>query len=246
MHREQQPVEPLHERRRLRQLPAVRQRRLIEQQHRQVVEGRGSSPVDSIRCSSGCVTLISSTGLAAGTFWPAASRIRRICAPRSCSPSTRHAGESASRFVTRTSLTRSCSAFLMRSTSAPCSFDSVSRCCFLFVGLDRADVELAARDVAQLLAVELAQVIDQPLVDAIREQQHFDALAAQDFEVRAGFRGREAVGDHEVDLLLPRLHARDVVLERHVLLRLVRVRAGEAQQLGDALAIGVILGRALP
>ena len=40
MHREQQPVESLHERCRLGQLSAVRERRLLEQQHRQVVERR--------------------------------------------------------------------------------------------------------------------------------------------------------------------------------------------------------------
>src|SRR5687768_6724080 len=39
MHREQQPVEPLYERCGLSQLASVCKRRLLEQQHRQVVEG---------------------------------------------------------------------------------------------------------------------------------------------------------------------------------------------------------------
>ncbi len=111
-------------------------------------------------------------------------------------------------------------------------------------GLDGVDVQLAARHVAQLLALEVAQVIDQPLVDAIRQQQHFDALAAQNFQVRARLRRGEIVGDDEIDFLLLGLHARHVVLERHILLLLVGVRAGKAQQLGDALAIAVILGGA--
>jgi hypothetical protein len=54
----------------------------------------------------------------------------------------------------------------------------------------------------------------------------------------------KAVGGDVVDLLLAFLHARHVVGQRDVSLRGVGVRAGKAQQLGDAFLVGVVLAGA--
>ena len=69
-------------------------------------------------------------------------------------------------------------------------------------------LQLAALHVAELVAVELAQVANQPLVDRVSEQEHLDAPLAEDLQVRARPRGIETVG-REVpdDLLVGRLPA---------------------------------------
>ena len=82
-----------------------------------------------------------------------------------------------------------------------------------------------------------------PLVDAIGEQQHLDALGAQLLEIRTAAGRGHRVGDEVVDAVLPGLHAGDVLGERR--LRFVRllVRARETQQRQDLVAVRGVLAR---
>ena len=118
--------------------------------------------------------------------------------------------------------------------------------CLLLIGIglaagEPAEVEIALRHGLQRLAVERVEVRDDPLVDPVVEQQDLDALLAEDFQVGALLRGREAAGGDVVDLLLPVLHARDVVGERDGLVARVAVRRREAEQPRNPLAVGLIL-----
>ena len=79
---------------------------------------------------------------------------------------------------------------------------------------DLAEVELAARDRAQGLALERVEMRHEPFVDALVEQQHLDAALAEDLEVRARPRRAESLGGDVVDVLLPLLHAAHIVGER--------------------------------
>src|SRR6185312_4796722 len=81
---------------------------------------------DSRWRTRGWPTLSSSTGAASGTLCPLAASRRRICADSSPSPRTRQAGDSRSRSLTRTSMTRSASASLTRLSSALLSLRSLS------------------------------------------------------------------------------------------------------------------------
>ena len=76
------------------------------------------------------------------------------------------------------------------------------------------------------------------LGDAVDEQQHLEALLAEQFELRARLGGRQGVGRDVVDALLTLLHARHVVGQGHAL---VGVRGRKAQQLGQPLRVGVVL-----
>ena len=111
--------------------------------------------------------------------------------------------------------------------------------------LERAQVQAALGDGYQRLAFEFGEVGDDPLVDAVGEQQNLDALLAEDLEVRAVLRGVEGLGRHIVDLVLPFLHAADVVGERHGFVRCVGLGRCEAQQAGDLLLVGEVLPDAL-
>ena len=88
------------------------------------------------------------------------------------------------------------------------------------------------------------RLLRQPFVDAVGQQQDFDAFLAEDFEVRAVLGGGEAVGGDEVDGFLAFLHAADVVLERDDLRVGVGVGGGKAQQAGDAVLVGEVFARA--
>jgi hypothetical protein len=77
-------------------------------------------------------------------------------------------------------------------------------------------VEPALGHGLQRLAVELGQVTGHPFVDAVGKQQHFDALLAEDLEVRAVPGGGEGFRRDVVDLLLAILHPRHVVGQRDV------------------------------
>ncbi|MNF73596.1 hypothetical protein D3C84_556020 [compost metagenome] len=111
--------------------------------------------------------------------------------------------------------------------------------------LQLAQVQLATGDGDQLLAVELGEVAHQPLVHPLPHQQHFDALLAEDLQMRAVLGRGIGVGGDVVNLLLAFLHAANVILKRHCLGFALAGGAGKAQQLGDLFAVGVILGRAL-
>jgi len=105
-------------------------------------------------------------------------------------------------------------------------------------------VEFALGDRLQLLAFEFVQAGHHPLVDAIREQQHFDTFLAQRFEVRAVLGGGEGVGGDVVDRILTVLHARDVILQAHDLFWRIGLGRGKAQQTGDSVLIGKIFAHA--
>ena len=86
---------------------------------------------------------------------------------------------------------------------------------------------------------------DQPLVDAIGQQQNFNALLAEDLQMRTILGRLKSLGRDVVDLVLPRLHARDVLSQRHFLLRAIGMGCRKTQQLGDTRLIGVIFANAL-
>ena len=62
--------------------------------------------------------------------------------------------------------------------------------------------------------------------------------------MRAVLRGVEGLGGDEVDLVLPFLHAADVVGERDDLFRRVELGRGKAQQAGDLVLVGEVLAHA--
>ena len=74
---------------------------------------------------------------------------------------------------------------------------------FLVFSIEFVQVQLAFSNRLHVLAVELGQTGDQPFVDAVSKQQHFDTFLAEDFPVRAVFGGCKAVCGDEINLLLP-------------------------------------------
>src|SRR5690349_2420842 len=101
--------------------------------------------------------------------------------------------------------------------------------------LERSELQIAARGILELLALVLIQLTHDPLIDALGEQQHLDATLLELLDVGTRASGGEALGDEEVDALLARLHALDVLREARRRLVPGLVRAGEAQQRQDAI-----------
>ena len=114
----------------------------------------------------------------------------------------------------------------------------------VLLGVQLAEVQVTARHVDELLAVELGQIAHQPLVDAIGEQQHFHALLAEHFQVRAVLDLAVALAGEEIELVLTFLQATQVVGKRHGLFAAGVVGGAETQQAGDLLLVGEILGGA--
>ena len=85
---------------------------------------------------------------------------------------------------------------------------------------------------------------DQPFVDPVGKQQHFDAALAEDLEVRAVARGEEGLRGDVVDALLSLLHASDIVGERDRLGFGIVVRGGKAKQLCDLRLVRRVLAHA--
>src|SRR3984957_16218933 len=83
----------------------------------------------------------------------------------------------------------------------------------LFLCLEAAELEIPARGILELLTLEVVDLSHDPLVDALGEQQDFQAPLLETLDVRAGARGVEAVGDDEVDTVLTGLHPLDVLRE---------------------------------
>ena len=110
------------------------------------------------------------------------------------------------------------------------------------VGL--VEIEFAARDVLKLLAVELPRKRHEPLVNAVREQQHLDASRPEHLQMRALPRRAVGLRDQVVDAILSLAHAPHIVGEGDALARLVVVGGGEAQQLQERLLVGEVLGHA--
>ena len=82
---------------------------------------------------------------------------------------------------------------------------------------------------------------NEPLVDAIGQQQRLNALLAEDLEMGAVFGSCETLGCEVIDFLLTFFHATDIICQRNVLFLLVRMRRGKTQKSRDLLAIGRIL-----
>ena len=111
----------------------------------------------------------------------------------------------------------------------------------LVLVLQLAQVDRALGHALQLLAFELVEVAEQPLIDAVGQQQHLQTLLAEDLELRTGLGSSQRVGRDHVDHFLAFLHARDVVGQRHAFVDLGR---REAKQLGQTLAVGEVLAYA--
>ncbi len=141
------------------------------------------SPVS--RLTSGCFGLISRIGLTAGTAWPAAFRMRSRFMPMSHWSLT----EAGRRL--REPVRHAHALDLVAERLAHAVRDGRQRRRFLLlrrlVALvrERAQIELALGDRLQRFAVELVEAAQHPLVHAVVQQQHLDALLAEDLEVRA-------------------------------------------------------------
>ena len=213
---QQQRVDPPHVGRRILELAALGEQRLVEQDVR---PGRRSARSTSSRFTSACSALTSRIGWPAGAPCPACFSRRARWPLMSPSSTTRQAGESTSRVVTRTSLARSLSEVFSRSSVGLNAVAASSACFFSASSCELAEVDRALGDALQRMAVELVQVREQPLVDAVGQQQHLDALLLEDLELRAVLRRRQRVGGDVVDRLLAFLHAPHVLGQRHALAR---------------------------
>ena len=69
----------------------------------------------------------------------------------------------------------------------------------LLVGLVIAEIEFSPRDIPERLALVLGEVLHDPFVDPVGQQQHLDAALAQRFQVGAVAGGLGRIGDEEVD-----------------------------------------------
>ena len=96
----------------------------------------------------------------------------------------------------------------------------------------------------QRLAVKVVQVREQPLVHAVGQQQHLDALLLEELQLRAVLRRGQAVGRDHVDGFLAVFHAGHVVGQRHAGLARLIVGGGKAQQLAQALTVGKVFAHA--
>ena len=112
---------------------------------------------------------------------------------------------------------------------------------FLFAVGELAELEVGGGHGDELMAFELGHALHHPLVDALRHQEDFDALAAEGLEVRGAHGGLEVAGGEVVDVLLLLGHAGHVVGEAHVLLGRAGLGGGKAQELEDGVAVGVVL-----
>ena len=138
----------------------------------------------------------------------------------------------------------------------------------LFRGVVRVQVQLASGDVLELVALELVGERHPPLVDSVREQQHFDAALAEHLQMRAVAGSGIRLRDQVVDLAAlgrrrrilrrgiffrafgflaraPRRHAADVVAQRGALRRRRVVGGREPQQAKESVLVGEVLADAL-
>ena len=88
--------------------------------------------------------------------------------------------------------------------------------------------EIGAGGVDKRFALVFGQRIDQPRIDAIRQQEHFDVRGLELLEMRTPQRRRMVIGQNIVDLVLRRAGTLHVIVERLVLVRLTRVRSAKA------------------
>ncbi len=84
------------------------------------------------------------------------------------------------------------------------------------------------------------QGVHDELVDGLEEVEHLHALLAEDLQMRVQLEGLAAGAEGEVDLLLVRFGAGDVLLKRDEPLGVVAGAGVEAQQAGEGLAVGEV------
>src|SRR5690606_25399557 len=99
-------------------------------------------------------------------------------------------------------------------------------------------IDRAARDVLERLAAVRVEELHRPLVEPIGQQEHLDVAGLEDLEMRARARGGQRVRLQVVDHVLLGRGRLDVLGKAAGLLVPVGLRAGEAQKLRDAIAIG--------
>ena len=113
---------------------------------------------------------------------------------------------------------------------------------FLGLVLQLAQIDRAFGHALQGRVIKVGQVVQRPLVHAVGHEQDFDAFFLEHFELRAVFGGGQVVGGDVVNRLLAFFHARLVVGQRHD--DRVAAGGGKAQQLGQAVFVGVVLAHA--
>ena len=79
-------------------------------------------------------------------------------------------------------------------------------------------VKTLTRHVRERLAFVVAQSVDEPRIDSIRQQQHLDASLCQAFKMRARGCRRMGFGDEVVDLVLLLASPADVFIQGLVLI----------------------------
>ena len=102
-------------------------------------------------------------------------------------------------------------------------------------------VQFASPDILERLAIELVHAGEQPIVDPVVRQHHFDAAFAERFELRRVLRGREVLRADVVDLVLTLDHARHIIFEGGVLSLLIGVAGSKTQQLRHPFPIAEVL-----
>ena len=117
---------------------------------------------------------------------------------------------------------------------------------FLFFGFvcQLSQIEVAFGHGLQFFAFELGQVRGHPFVHAVRQQEYFDPLGAENLQMRAVFGGGKAVGGDEIDLVLAIFHAADVIRQRYGLYLAVGVGGGETNEFGETFLVGEIFAHA--
>ena len=104
--------------------------------------------------------------------------------------------------------------------------------------LQIAQIQPATRHRLQRRAVEFLQVAEHPLVHPIRQQQHLDALLAEDLQVRALACAGLGIGGDVVDGLLAFLHPRLVLGQRD---HAIRVADVVIQRIGALFGVALAL-----
>ncbi|RMS43886.1 hypothetical protein ALP66_05703 [Pseudomonas amygdali pv. photiniae] len=116
-------------------------------------------------------------------------------------------------------------------------------CLLVLFGVKIAQIKVATRHIHKALAIEIAQVAHQPLVDTVGQQQHFDAFLAEDLKVRAVLDLCVGFASEVVNLVLTFLGPREVLGQRNALFTAIVGRRCETQQTGDFFLIGEVFCR---
>ena len=98
--------------------------------------------------------------------------------------------------------------------------------------------------VPQFMPFELAQVTHHPLVDRVREQEHFQTALSEHFQLRTGPRRYGACGGDVIDFLLVGGLAFHVFRQGRLLFVVIRGGCGETQQAQYPLTVADVLHHA--